>query len=153
VVIRREPGSADRLTLMPITQAAAPVTAPAAGSARPEQPHDTAPVAALPAQSPPNDHHDPASTAPALGERAGNAPDRTLCTDPGDAGPPIADVRSAALSETAAAVAHWRDRHPDMRPAEIAARVGKSERQVRRILATLDHIEPPRRNGAPGVRR
>jgi hypothetical protein len=148
VVIRREPGSADGLTLMPITQAAAPVPAAAAGSARTEQPHDAAPVAALPAQSPSGDHHDLASNAPALGERAGNVSDRTLSTDPGDAGPPIADVQPAALSETAAAVAYWRDRHPDMRPAEIAARVGKSERQVRRILATLDDTEPPRRDGA-----
>jgi hypothetical protein len=53
------------------------------------------------------------------------------------------------MSETAAAVAYWRDRHPRLRPAEIAARVGKSERQVRRILATLDDTRQPRPNGAP----
>jgi hypothetical protein len=45
-------------------------------------------------------------------------------------------------------VAYWRDRHPDLRPAQIAARVGKSERQVRRILATLDDTEAPGPNGA-----
>ena len=62
---------------------------------------------------------------------------------------PTVNVPTATLSETAAAVAYWRDRHPSLRPAQIAARVGKSERQVRRILATLDDIEQPRRNGAP----
>jgi len=52
-------------------------------------------------------------------------------------------------SETAAAVAYWRDRHPNLRPSEIAVRIGRSKRQVQRILATLDHPEPlSRPNGA-----
>ncbi len=59
-------------------------------------------------------------------------------------------TRGAAMSETAAAVAYWRDREPELRPAEIAERIGKSERQVRRVLATLETSDPqPKANGAP----
>lgn len=61
-----------------------------------------------------------------------------------------------ARSETAAAVAYWRDHNPQLRPADIAARIGKSTRQVQRILAALDKPEPlPRPNGAliPGPSR
>jgi hypothetical protein len=35
-------------------------------------------------------------------------------------------------SETAAAVAYWYRRDPDLHPAEIGARIGRSERTVRR---------------------
>jgi predicted transcriptional regulator len=35
-------------------------------------------------------------------------------------------------SGTAAAVAYWYRRHPQMHPAEIADRIGRSERTVRR---------------------
>jgi hypothetical protein len=142
VVIRR--GDADRVTLVPITQTqSAHVTAPADGSGRTEQPLGTAPlaasVAAPPVPLPPGDHRNPASTDPS----------GTLTTDLVGTDPVSVDVQTAALSETAAAVAYWRDQHPRLRPAEIAAHVGKSERHVRRILATLDDIEQPRPNGAP----
>jgi hypothetical protein len=38
----------------------------------------------------------------------------------------------AVPSDTAAAVAYWHRRRPDLHPAQIAARVGRSERTVRR---------------------
>jgi len=60
------------------------------------------------------------------------------------------EIGKGVLSETAAAVAYWRHHQPQLRPAEIAQRVGKSERQVRRILATLDTAEgPSKQNGTP----
>ncbi|MER7474794.1 hypothetical protein [Micromonospora sp. NPDC000018] len=44
---------------------------------------------------------------------------------------------------TAAAVTYWRRRDPTLHPAEIATRIGKSERTVRR------HWPTPARNSAP----
>lgn len=40
------------------------------------------------------------------------------------------DARDAVRSQTAVAVAYWYQRHPDMHPADIAARIGRSERTV-----------------------
>ncbi|MET7968756.1 DUF2637 domain-containing protein [Micromonospora sp. NPDC005305] len=45
-------------------------------------------------------------------------------------------------SETAAAIAYWHRRDPDLHPAEIAARIGRSERTVRRYW-------PPRAVASP----
>ncbi|MEV6370126.1 DUF2637 domain-containing protein [Micromonospora musae] len=38
----------------------------------------------------------------------------------------------AVIADTASAVAYWRRREPALQPAEVAARIGKSERTVRR---------------------
>ncbi|PWR14879.1 hypothetical protein DKT69_14115 [Micromonospora sicca] len=48
-------------------------------------------------------------------------------------------------STTAAAVAYWYRRDPDLHPAEIAARIGRSERTVRR------HWPPPTDTATPPV--
>jgi len=167
VVVRRAP-DADRVTRTPITRAGAAALAPvpAGGSGRPEPPHNGAPVATgtadtvpgLPVRSPSSDHTDPAIADRTVADRSvvggagtGGAGVEDGVPDSGDlAGtePDTAGIPSAALSETATAVAYWRERYPHLRPTEIAARVGKSERQVRRILATLDDIGVPAPDGA-----
>ncbi|MEV0157703.1 DUF2637 domain-containing protein [Micromonospora sp. NPDC050686] len=48
-------------------------------------------------------------------------------------------------SDTAAAVAYWHHRDPDLHPAQIAERIGRSERTVRR------HWPPPPSSGAPHI--
>ena len=55
-----------------------------------------------------------------------------------DAGEPRrdGDDDTAVPSETAAAVAYWYRRDPYMHPAEIGARIGRSERTVRRYWPT-----------------
>ncbi|MFC4090235.1 DUF2637 domain-containing protein [Micromonospora sp. GCM10011541] len=50
-------------------------------------------------------------------------------------------------SKTAAAVAYWYRQDPDLHPAEIAARIGRSERTVRR------HWPPPTDTATPPVNR
>jgi hypothetical protein len=47
----------------------------------------------------------------------------------GDDGP---DDTKEVPSDTAGAVAYWYHRDPTMHPADIAARIGRSERTVRR---------------------
>ena len=62
--------------------------------------------------------------------------------------PPAASV--VDRRETAAAVAYWHQRHPDMHPADIAARIGRSERTVRRHWPTTGHAKPSQRLSAAG---
>ncbi|RZU51290.1 uncharacterized protein DUF2637 [Krasilnikovia cinnamomea] len=58
--------------------------------------------------------------------------------------PPHEDAdRDVVPTDTAAAVAYWLRRDPTMHPDDIAARVGRSSRQVRRYMAPV----------APGDRR
>jgi hypothetical protein len=59
------------------------------------------------------------------------------------ADPPDAAPADDVPTGTAAAVIYWRRRDPTLHPAEIATRIGKSERTVRRYWPT------PARNGAP----
>jgi hypothetical protein len=59
--------------------------------------------------------------------------------------------RSAATSDTAAAVAYWHDSQPHLRPSDIAERIGRSERHVRRVLATLQAADPSIRSAAESV--
>ncbi|MER7894457.1 DUF2637 domain-containing protein [Micromonospora sp. NPDC094482] len=81
-----------------------------------------------------------------------------VTTPPPKAGafqPPAADSQGAdrdepkdaaaddVPTETAGAVAHWRRRDPTLHPADIATRIGKSERTVRR------HWSPRTTNGTP----
>ena len=62
-----------------------------------------------------------------------------------DSGPDIRRSRRRAprRTGTAAAVARLRTRHPDMSAADIAARLGISDRTVRRHLATLAPADSP----------
>ncbi|PSK62941.1 hypothetical protein B0E53_05138 [Micromonospora sp. MH33] len=74
---------------------------------------------------------------------------------PGDcdaAPPPNAAGESSGddvPSETPAAVAYWYQREPDLHPAEIAARIGRSERTVRRHWPPPAHNIAPHTNGRP----
>jgi len=51
--------------------------------------------------------------------------------------------RRTSRPDTASAVARLRDRHPDMPAADIAARLGITDRTVRRHLATNQPAAPP----------
>ncbi|WP_328853797.1 DUF2637 domain-containing protein [Micromonospora globbae] len=65
--------------------------------------------------------------------------------DPPDGAPITAD--------TAAAVAYWRRRDPAAKPAEVAARIGRSERTVRRHWEQRATTHAGRRNGHPATPR
>jgi predicted transcriptional regulator len=54
-------------------------------------------------------------------------------------------TKGEVTSKTAAAVAYWYRQDPDLHPAEIAARIGRSERTVRR------HWPPPKDAATPPV--
>ncbi|WP_238450971.1 hypothetical protein [Micromonospora sp. 4G55] len=58
-------------------------------------------------------------------------------------------------ADTAAAVAYWHRREPNLHPAEIAARIGKSERTVRRYWPPAATSDGSHVNGhlADGLRR
>jgi hypothetical protein len=86
----------------------------------------------------------PATDALAGATQPGSAPDTNAATTPDtrpDARPATGPDRSRSprrsprRAGTAAAVARLRDRHPDMTAADIARRLGVSDRTVRRHLA------------------
>ncbi|MFI7523781.1 DUF2637 domain-containing protein [Micromonospora globbae] len=56
---------------------------------------------------------------------------------------------AAITADTAAAVAYWRRRDPAAKPAEVAARIGRSERTVRRHWDQRAKTDAGRRNGHP----
>ena len=53
------------------------------------------------------------------------------------------DTDEVVPSETAAAVAYWYRREPGLHPADIAARIGRSERTVRRYWPPPPATSPP----------
>ncbi|MEU4680899.1 DUF2637 domain-containing protein [Micromonospora sp. NPDC023737] len=55
----------------------------------------------------------------------------------------------AVIADTASAVAYWRRREPALQPAEVAARIGKSERTVRRHWHQRGTTSAGHRNGHP----
>ncbi|MEU5565507.1 DUF2637 domain-containing protein [Micromonospora musae] len=55
----------------------------------------------------------------------------------------------AVIADTASAVAYWRRREPALQPAEVAARIGKSERTVRRHWHQQGTTSAGHRNGHP----
>ncbi|MFG3602497.1 DUF2637 domain-containing protein [Micromonospora chersina] len=57
-------------------------------------------------------------------------------------GEPAVNGEELVPSETAAAVAHWHRREPHLHPAEIAARIGRSERTVRRYWPPRPQTPP-----------
>jgi hypothetical protein len=63
----------------------------------------------------------------------------TAATDGASTGAP--DDGTAVPTQTAAAVAYWLRQDPSLGPDDIAARVGRSSRQVRRHLQRLTHNE------------
>nr|WP_245665980.1 DUF2637 domain-containing protein [Actinoplanes subtropicus] len=60
---------------------------------------------------------------------------------------PPHDDRDIVPTETGAAVAYWLQRDPNMHPNDIAARIGKSSRQVRRYMAADPAGDRRRING------
>ena len=157
IAVRRGRGGGTLAADTPITPArpAAQRSLPAAARGSAEHAYNGAlvnPVAytvpILRRHAPSGVRHAPRSTDPR------RAADAASCDGAATATPPLADpldtdtepgtiaAKTAAQSETAAAVAYWRERQPRLHPSEIAERVGRSERHVRRILATLDTTEP-----------
>ncbi|GHJ52925.1 hypothetical protein Nm8I071_22320 [Nonomuraea sp. TT08I-71] len=57
-------------------------------------------------------------------------------------GEPAVNGDELVPSETAAAVAYWHRREPHLHPAEIAARIGRSERTVRRYWPPRPQTPP-----------
>jgi hypothetical protein len=116
---------------------AAPTAAQAPGDAAP-------PAPARP------DAIGPDPQAPIPPRPPGNRPDplQALKGQAGDdaASGPEGAEDDVVPADTAAAVAYWRDRDPSLHPAQIAERIGKSERTVRRHLpATGNGHHPDRR--------
>ncbi|MFG1952471.1 DUF2637 domain-containing protein [Micromonospora sp. NPDC048830] len=138
----------------------APVTAPAADNT--SRDHDSAPSAVAltedagpdseAATLPPTDT-EPQSAHVADTGVASTAPDPAAPSSP--AGSVSGHDRrelsggAVALADTAAAVAYWRHRDPALRPADIAARIGRSERTVRRHWQPRGATRTARVNGHP----
>ncbi|HEY3957977.1 MAG TPA: HTH domain-containing protein [Streptosporangiaceae bacterium] len=77
----------------------------------------------------------PAPVLPAAGQAPDTPPDSAADTARPPRRTPARTSRRTARPDTAAAVARLRGRHPDMSTADIAARLGISDRTVRRHLA------------------
>lgn len=60
---------------------------------------------------------------------------------------------AAVTADTAASVAYWRRRDPALKPAEVAARIGRSERTVRRHWEQRATTHAGRRNGHSADKR
>ncbi|MEV1329887.1 DUF2637 domain-containing protein [Micromonospora costi] len=86
---------------------------------------------------------------------AGLSPTPDLTTDTGPAADASGYERedppevAAITADTAAAVAYWRRQDPTLKPAEVAARIGRSERTVRRHWQQRATTHIGRRNGHP----
>ncbi|MGY4898612.1 DUF2637 domain-containing protein [Micromonospora aurantiaca (nom. illeg.)] len=89
----------------------------------------------------------------------GRAPTPELTTDAGPTAGASGDDGEdpsdgvAVTADTAAAVAYWRRRDPALQPAEVAARIGRSERTVRRNWEQRATTRAGRRNGHPAGKR
>jgi hypothetical protein len=90
-------------------------------------------------------HHDPVQDTPPTRPSEASQPgptDNNGASRP-ELAPAAPDTNPDDVpADTAPAVAYWRRRDPTLHPAEIAARIGRSERTVRR------HWPSPARNGA-----
>jgi hypothetical protein len=75
-----------------------------------------------------------AALAAALGHRTDKRPDKRK--------PSVRTPRRTSKPDTATAVARLRDRHPEMTAADIAARLGITDRTVRRHLAAHPDAAP-----------
>ena len=85
--------------------------------------------------------------APARGDEQRKEPTSSVGISPAGpeqvdtGGASMGDAGATAFKDTGEAVAYWRRTHPAMRPGEIAQRIGRSERTVRRHLSD---VAPPR---------
>lgn len=84
------------------------------------------------------------AAAPATGPAGHTPPPPQLHGDPAHGG--AGGDEEAVPSNTAAAVAYWHRRDPGLHPAQIATRIGRSERTVRRHWPPPDGVAP-RANG------
>ncbi|WP_422733887.1 DUF2637 domain-containing protein [Micromonospora sp. WMMD558] len=129
----------------PLTTAEPPVAPPsaAAAPAYAEPPHTCAAsdgrvrAAARPANAPEPPSDDLRGVPAKRDLPDDNRRDQQRGDDDVDVSPAAApassrDGHAATRSDTSAAVAYWYRRDPSMHPAEIAARIGRSERTVRR---------------------
>ncbi|MCX4387294.1 DUF2637 domain-containing protein [Micromonospora peucetia] len=85
----------------------------------------------------PNTQDPHPAAVPATGP-AGHTPSPRLRGDPADRRHPHGGAggdEEVVPSDTAGAVSYWHRRDPDLHPAQIAARIGRSERTVRRHLS------------------
>ncbi|WP_348529476.1 DUF2637 domain-containing protein [Micromonospora sp. A200] len=95
--------------------------------------------------------HHPADAHPGLHPAAAGVTDSAAQTpgqplvDPTD--PQHRPGEDAVPTDTAAAVAYWHGRDPTLHPSEIAARIGRSERTVRRYWPPRPHSSGPQVNG------
>ncbi|MGN9807107.1 DUF2637 domain-containing protein [Micromonospora sp. L32] len=95
--------------------------------------------------------HHPADAHPGLHPIAAGVTDSAAQTP----GQPLVDStdaqhrpgEDAVPTDTAAAVAYWHGRDPTLHPSEIAARIGRSERTVRRYWPPRPHSSGPQVNG------
>jgi len=111
--------------------------------ARPTGEKTGAPAAGQPPQAGQTAHGWPADTP---------APDAPAGRDHAAFPPPDSPGLDRPPADPKAAVAYWRASDPSLRPAEIAAKVGRSERTVRRILAGLpDTADDPAENDNTGA--
>ncbi|MEU8332198.1 DUF2637 domain-containing protein [Micromonospora arborensis] len=125
-----------------------PVTAPADGTPARTPSGTAGPAAATPGRQPP-----PVETATrpahaadtALGAPSPKGGDREEEDPPGGG--------DTWLAGTAAAVAYWRRRDPALQPGEVAERIGRSERTVRRHWQPRTGTRSARANGHPTGKR
>ncbi|MFV2102095.1 DUF2637 domain-containing protein [Micromonospora sp. LOL_024] len=147
-------GEGDGDTLQPDLDAAQtppdPVTIPAAGKPAGPLSRNAGPAAATPGSQPPSAEIAPQPTDAdtALGAPS---PESAKSGDRHEEGPPSGG--DTWLADTAAAVAYWRRRDPTLQPGEVAARIGRSERTVRRHWQPRAGTRTARTNGHPTGKR
>ncbi|WP_433388636.1 DUF2637 domain-containing protein [Micromonospora sp. KLBMP9576] len=126
------------------------VTAPAAGKAAGTLSENAGPTAATPGSRPPTTEIAPQATPAADADLGAPPPESAKGGDREDDPPADGDTW---LADTAAAVAYWRRRDPALQPGEVAARIGRSERTVRRHWQPRAGARTARTNGHPTGKR
>jgi hypothetical protein len=134
-----EPAQADRRSLLPGSSAQQVTTTENRSDGPPPQelPEPTRPENSPSPPAPEFTPRDPSL----LTAQATDSPDRVGDARESDSVPAGgfdhagAGAGEAVPVDTAAAVAYWHRRHPELHPAEIGARIGRSERTVRRYLS------------------
>nr|WP_204003213.1 DUF2637 domain-containing protein [Micromonospora andamanensis] len=128
-----------------------PVTAPAAGKTAGSVPGTADAAAATPGSRPPHTETKPQPTHAADTDLGAPPPESAKGGDRHKEDPPSGgDTR---LADTAAAVAYWRHRDPALQPGDVAARIGRSERTVRRHWQPRTGTRTTRVNGQPTGKR
>ena len=123
--------------------------------------HDTSPPTGV-SETPPDGRGDTVAAHPTASPNPGEQDDEPAVEtvspgsgEPGAAQPNVARMTDAddlaVPSQTAAAVAYWHRRNPDLHPAQIGERIGRSERTVRRYWPPAqDNSTKPANGDKPG---